>query len=167
MSHKSVHDPPVTVAPRALGHRAVAPEIYEAARPSGPAAAVILAAGLASFLLGLLSDRTAGAEVGDGDLHVAEFVGGPDEERLGFLGDCRAILPLQRFDVICASVRPASLCPGVGNAAPYRLRPSNGCWVSLPMSISSRQRTLTATISPPSGALPRENEPTPQRGQNR
>jgi hypothetical protein len=31
----------------------------------------------------------------------------------------------------------------------------------------ARQRTLMATISPPFGALPRENAPTPHCGQNR
>jgi 3-oxoacyl-[acyl-carrier protein] reductase len=49
----------------------------------------------------------------------------------------------------------------------YSARPSKAVGVSVPISTSSRQRTLTATISPPVGVVPRENAPTPHCGQNR
>jgi hypothetical protein len=39
----------------------------------------------------------------------------------------------------------------------YRLRPSNGTSFNSGTSTSSKQRTLMATISPPFGAVPREN----------
>ena len=50
---------------------------------------------------------------------------------------------------------------------PYKLRPSKGVVLSVPMSMSSRQRTLTAIISLPVGNFPRENAPTPHCAQNR
>ncbi len=51
--------------------------------------------------------------------------------------------------------------------ADYMLRPSNGVGSRVAMSMSSRQRTLSATISLPSGEVPRENAPTPHCAQNR
>src|SRR5262249_9208089 len=49
----------------------------------------------------------------------------------------------------------------------YRFFPSNGVGLRTERSTPSRQRTLTATISFPLGASPRENEPTPHWPQNR
>jgi hypothetical protein len=51
----SVYDSPATVEPRAVDHDDVRPAPAAIVRPAGPAAAVVLAAGLASFTLGLLS----------------------------------------------------------------------------------------------------------------
>ena len=60
MSPDSIHDaPPSTAEPSAVDRGTVSPAASELARPSGPAAAVVLAAGLASFALGLLSVLTA------------------------------------------------------------------------------------------------------------
>src|SRR5215470_3210244 len=49
----------------------------------------------------------------------------------------------------------------------YRFFPSNGVSVRIDRSTPSRQRMLTATISLPLGASPRENEPTPHWPQNK
>jgi len=51
----SVYDVPATVEPRAVDRDDVRPAPAAIVRPAGPAAAVVLAAGLASFTLGLLS----------------------------------------------------------------------------------------------------------------
>jgi hypothetical protein len=59
MFRDSVYDAPSTAEPPQADHGTVSPVASEVARPSGPAAAVVLAAGLASFALGLLSVLTA------------------------------------------------------------------------------------------------------------
>ena len=52
--------------------------------------------------------------------------------------------------------------------APYDERPSKVVTLSVAMSTSSRQRTLSAIISPPPfGDFPREKAATPHCGQNR
>jgi hypothetical protein len=75
MSRDSVYDPPMTLKPhkaeRAEAHPAAAPT----ARPSGPAAAVVLAAGLASFTLGLLSVLTAASASVSDALTLSDRVG--------------------------------------------------------------------------------------------
>ncbi len=58
MPRDSVYDPPLTLKPRTAERAEVPPAAAATARPSGPAAAVVLAAGLASFTLGLLSVLT-------------------------------------------------------------------------------------------------------------
>lgn len=55
MPRNSVYDLPATVEPRAVDRDDVRPAPAAIVRPAGPAAAVVLAAGLASFTLGLLS----------------------------------------------------------------------------------------------------------------
>jgi hypothetical protein len=59
MSHQVVYEPAVENPPRAIEVDPESPLPVEGIRPSGPAAAVVLAAGLASFTLGLLSVLTA------------------------------------------------------------------------------------------------------------
>jgi hypothetical protein len=59
VARDTVYDPRATARPPSVEHGSVSPAAAETARPSGPAAAVILAAGLASFALGLLSVLTA------------------------------------------------------------------------------------------------------------
>ena len=67
MPRESVYDPPLTLKPQ-TAERAEAPPAAVTARPSGPAAAAVLAAGLASFTLGLLSVLTAASTVSLGRL---------------------------------------------------------------------------------------------------
>jgi hypothetical protein len=59
VARDSAYEPRATVRPRSVDHGSVSAAGSEINRPSGPAAAVILAAGLASFALGLLSVFTA------------------------------------------------------------------------------------------------------------
>jgi hypothetical protein len=75
MTHEYVSDPPATDAPPAvdLGSPPLAPS--EIIRPSGPAAAVVLAAGLASFALGLLSVLTASSASVSSALTLSDRVG--------------------------------------------------------------------------------------------
>lgn len=75
MPSGSVYDAPATVEPRVGEHddmRAAAPAIV---RPAGPAAAVVLAAGVASFTLGLLSVLTAASGAVSEALTVSNRVG--------------------------------------------------------------------------------------------
>jgi hypothetical protein len=59
MSQQVVYEPAAKTPPRAAAVDHVSPAVDEQVRPSGPAAAAMLAAGLASFTLGLLSVLTA------------------------------------------------------------------------------------------------------------
>jgi len=59
VSHDFVDHAPATVEPRTVDRDDERPEAAPIIRPAGPAAAVVLAAGLASFTLGLLSVLTA------------------------------------------------------------------------------------------------------------
>jgi hypothetical protein len=74
VSPDSAYDPPTTVEPRTVDHRErrTAAAI---ARPAGPAAAVVLAAGLASFALGLLSVLTAASAAVSDALTLSDRVG--------------------------------------------------------------------------------------------
>lgn len=75
MSRDIVHCPPSTAESPAAdsgAKRAVPPDLT---RPSGPAAAVVLAAGLASFALGLLSVLTAASTSVSAALTLSERVG--------------------------------------------------------------------------------------------
>src|SRR5262245_60144011 len=76
MPRNSVYAPyrSIVTQPRAR-RRAVAREPVEIARPSGPAAAVVLAAGLASFALGLFSVLTAASGSVSSTLTLSERVG--------------------------------------------------------------------------------------------
>jgi hypothetical protein len=64
-----------TAAEPAAGDTRRAPIAAELARPSGPAAAVVLAAGLGSFTLGLLSVLTAASSSVSSALTFSERVG--------------------------------------------------------------------------------------------
>ena len=64
----SVYDPPTL-------ELAEAPLVAEEERPSGPAAAVVLAAGLASFALGLLTVLTAASGAVSDALTLSDRVG--------------------------------------------------------------------------------------------
>lgn len=75
MSHEFVHDPAATASPPAVDLDGTPFATYEAARPSGPAAAVVLAAGLASFALGLLSVLTAASSSVSAALTLSDRVG--------------------------------------------------------------------------------------------
>jgi hypothetical protein len=75
MSHELVHAPPKTAPEPAVGSRTDTPATIEIRRPSGPAAAVILAAGLASFTLGVLSVLTAASSSVSSALTLSERVG--------------------------------------------------------------------------------------------
>jgi hypothetical protein len=70
MTHELVYTPPAVETPPLEVDAA-----FEAARPSGPAAAVVLAAGLASFALGLLSVLTAASASVSEALTLSERVG--------------------------------------------------------------------------------------------
>jgi hypothetical protein len=59
MTREFVQESPAATAPRAVDPDRVPLAASEISRCSGPAAAVVLAAGLASFVLGLLSVLTA------------------------------------------------------------------------------------------------------------
>ena len=74
MARESVYDPPATAQPAAR-HGGVRPAPEAIARPAGPAAAVVLAAGLASFALGLLSVLTAANETVSEALTLSDRVG--------------------------------------------------------------------------------------------
>ena len=75
MSRDSVYDPPVTLKPRPEERAEAHPAAALIARPSGPAAAVVLAAGLASFTLGLLSVLTAASVSLSDALTLSDGVG--------------------------------------------------------------------------------------------
>ncbi len=95
-------------------------------------------------------------------------------------------LPLGELDVVALAVGEADRLDaikareGIGEAdggilaageederGGQRLAPSKAMGVSVAASTPSRQRTLTATISEPSGPLPRPKARTPQVLQNR
>jgi hypothetical protein len=71
----NVYDVPATVESPRVDHGYASPEAAEIARPSGPAAAVILAAGLASFALGLLSVLSAATATVSDALTLSDRVG--------------------------------------------------------------------------------------------
>ncbi|HYY63642.1 MAG TPA: hypothetical protein VE688_03440 [Gaiellaceae bacterium] len=75
MARDSAYDPRAAVRPSSVDHGSVSPAASEIARPSGPAAAVILAAGLASFALGLLSVFTAASATISDALTLSDRVG--------------------------------------------------------------------------------------------
>lgn len=75
MSQHAVYEPTETTPSRLLEPHDVRPQAAEAARPSGPAAAVLLAAGLASFTLGLLTVLAAASASVSSALTVSERVG--------------------------------------------------------------------------------------------
>jgi hypothetical protein len=76
MPRNSVYAPYRSIATQTRARpRAVARESVEPARPSGPAAAVVLAAGLASFALGLFSVLTAASSSVSSALTLSERVG--------------------------------------------------------------------------------------------
>ena len=74
MSRDSVYDPPMTLKPQ-TAERAEAPPATATARPSGPAAAAVLAAGLALFTLGRLSVLTAASGSVSDALTLSDRVG--------------------------------------------------------------------------------------------
>jgi hypothetical protein len=73
VTRQTVYDTPSTAQPRPVEHRS--PVAPDGRRPSGPAAAVVLAAGLASFALGLLSVLTAANPSVSSALTLSERVG--------------------------------------------------------------------------------------------
>jgi hypothetical protein len=75
MTHEYVSDPPTTDAPSAADLGSPPLAASEIIRPSGPAAAVVLAAGLASFALGLLSVLTASSASVSSALTLSDRVG--------------------------------------------------------------------------------------------
>jgi hypothetical protein len=75
MSHKVAYQPSATVASPHVPRTDVDPASAAIARPTGPAAAVVLAAGLASFVLGLLSVLTAANTSVSDALTLSERVG--------------------------------------------------------------------------------------------
>jgi hypothetical protein len=75
MSHEVVYEPAARTPPRASELDSESPTVAERARPSGPAAAVVLAAGLASFTLGLLSVLTAASGSVSNALTLSDGVG--------------------------------------------------------------------------------------------
>jgi len=72
MSHQLTYAPPSTSPPLVVEDARTA---EETTRPSGPAAAVVLAAGLASFALGLLSVLTAASGSFSAALTLSDRVG--------------------------------------------------------------------------------------------
>lgn len=72
MSHQLTYAPPSTSPPLVVEDARAA---EETTRPSGPAAAVVLAAGLASFALGLLSVLTAASGSLSSALTLSDRVG--------------------------------------------------------------------------------------------
>jgi Mn2+/Fe2+ NRAMP family transporter len=74
VSRESVYDPPATAQP-AAEHGDVRPAAAAIGRPAGPAAAVVLAAGFASFALGLLSVLTAASTTVSEALTLSDRVG--------------------------------------------------------------------------------------------
>ena len=75
MTHEFVHVAPPTAAPPAVELHAAPVEAAETARQSGPAAAVVLGAGVASFVLGLLSALTAASAAVSDALTLSSRVG--------------------------------------------------------------------------------------------
>ena len=75
MPRNSVYDLPATVEPRAVDRDDVRPAPAAIVRPAGPAAAVVLAAGLASFTLGLLSVLAAASAPVSDALTLSDRVG--------------------------------------------------------------------------------------------
>ena len=75
MSQHAVYEPTATTPSRLLEPHDVTPTAAEATRPSGPAAAVLLAAGLASFTLGLLTVLSAASASVSSALTVSDRVG--------------------------------------------------------------------------------------------
>jgi fluoride ion exporter CrcB/FEX len=75
MSRDSVYDPPMTLKPRTTERAEAHPAAAPTARPAGPAAAVVLAAGLASFALGVLSVLTAASASVSDALTLSDRVG--------------------------------------------------------------------------------------------
>ena len=75
MSQQVVHEPAARTRPRAIERDDDSPAVAERVRPSGPAAAVVLAAGLASFTLGLLSVLTAANASVSNALTLSDRVG--------------------------------------------------------------------------------------------
>jgi hypothetical protein len=75
MSHEFVYEQPRTEAPRVPALGDAAPAAAELARPSGPAAAVVLAVGVSAFALGLLSVLTAASHSVSDALTLSERVG--------------------------------------------------------------------------------------------
>ncbi len=75
MSRDSVYDPPMTLKPRTAERAEAHPAAVPTSRPAGPAAAVVLAAGLASFTLGLLSVLTAASASVSDALTLSDRVG--------------------------------------------------------------------------------------------
>jgi hypothetical protein len=75
MSQHTVYEPAAKTPPRATAVDHVSPAMDEQVRPSGPAAAVMLAAGLASFTLGLLSVLTAASASISNALTLSDGVG--------------------------------------------------------------------------------------------
>ena len=75
MSRDSVYDPPMTIKPPTVERAEAHPAAASASRPSGPAAAVVLAAGLASFTLGTLSVLTAASDSVSDALTLSDRVG--------------------------------------------------------------------------------------------
>jgi hypothetical protein len=75
MSRASIYKPPSTRQAPPVARGEVPPVASETARPSGPAAAVVLAAGLGSFALGLLSVLTASSTSVSSMLTLSERAG--------------------------------------------------------------------------------------------
>src|SRR4029453_2453481 len=75
VARDSAYDPRTTLRPPPLDHGSVSPSASQIARPPGPAAAVILAGGLASFALGLLSVFTAASATISDALTLSDRVG--------------------------------------------------------------------------------------------
>ena len=75
MSHEFVHDPAAEAPPHSLAAKAEPLVAAEFVRPSGPAAAVLLATGLSSFTLGLLSILTAASTSVSNALTLSDRVG--------------------------------------------------------------------------------------------
>jgi hypothetical protein len=75
VTQHAVYEPTATTPARRLEPHDGAPTAAEAARPSGPAAAVLLAAGLASFTLGLLTVLAAASASVSSALTVSDRVG--------------------------------------------------------------------------------------------
>jgi hypothetical protein len=75
MSQHVTYEPTATRRPQPDEVVDDSPTAHEPARPSGPAAAVLLAAGLASFTLGLLSVLTAASASVSDALTLSDGVG--------------------------------------------------------------------------------------------
>jgi hypothetical protein len=75
MSQQAVYEPAARTRSGAIELDDDSPAVAERVRPSGPAAAVVLAAGLASFTLGLLSVLTAANASVSNALTLSDRVG--------------------------------------------------------------------------------------------